>query len=88
MLAQKKQNLKVLYVGGTSNYELMGVELKPDSVELERSTQERMKSFDTLLRRYFKKVKTVRNTDWTPELSKQYDVTVFDALPNAVSPRE
>ena len=88
MLAQKKQNLKVLYVGGTSNYELMGVELKPDSVELERSTQERMKSFDTLLRRYFKKVKTVRNTDWTPELSKQYDVTVFDALPNAVSPRD
>lgn len=42
--AQKKQDLKILYVGGSSNYDTFSS--RPDSLLLVKSVKERMASFE------------------------------------------
>ena len=77
--AQKKQDLKILYVGGSSNYDTISD--KPDSLLVARSAKERMTSFEKMLKRYFKTVKVVEGKDYRQQMSDNYDVTVFEPLP-------
>lgn len=76
--AQKKQDLKILYVGGSSNYDTFSS--RPDSLLLVKSVKERMASFEKMLKRYFKTVKVVEGKDYRQKMSDDYDVTVFDGL--------
>lgn len=84
--AQKKQDLKILYVGGSSNYDTIGD--KPDSLLVARSAKERMTSFEKMLKRYFKTVKVVEGKDYRQQMSDNYDVTVFDGFFPAIRKKE
>lgn len=85
--AQKKQSVSVLFVGGSPDIELMGLDDKPDSVTIAKSTQTRMTSFDKFLKKNFKKYKVIDAADYTVDMSDLYDVTIFDHTPNPISPR-
>lgn len=78
--AVRKENLKVLYVGGSANIETATNNVDPQT--LEKSVKERMTNFDRFLRSRFKKVKTVRADQYDYRMSRDYDVTVFDATPD------
>lgn len=85
--AQSKTNIKVLYVGGKSDIQTIGVQ-KIDTVAVEKSAVERSASFTALLKKYFKAVKFVHQSEYKPELSDYYDVTVFDGTPAPLTKRE
>ena len=76
--AQKKQDLKILYVGGSGNYDTIAD--KPDSLLMARSAKERMASFEKMLKRYFRTVKAIQGKDYRQQMSDDYDVTVFDGV--------
>lgn len=75
----QKQNLKVLYVGGSPDIETITRSTPLPEAVMQKSIKERMASFTSFLKSKFRTVKTVDGKDWTPELSAQYDVTIFDA---------
>lgn len=81
----KKSDLKILYVGGSSNMERFGT--KVDSLTHKKDAAVRMQSFENMLKRYFKSVKVVNAADYTPEMSKSYDVTVMDGTPKVLFPQ-
>ncbi len=78
----QKQKLSVLYVGGSAEIEVMGV-AKIDSVKLKATTKSRFASFEKFLKSKFKTVKAIYAENYKPEMSDQYDVTVFDGRPKA-----
>lgn len=82
----KKAELKVLYVGGTPEFETMTAGDIPADV-MEKSIGERMRSFEEFLRDYFTSVTVVRAEEYTQKMSDDYDVTVMDGLPAPVVPR-
>ena len=47
-----------------------------------------MPTFKKLLESYFTHVETIDTRDYREEISKQFDVTVFDALPVPIKPTE
>ena len=81
--AVKKVALRVLYVGGSPEFDTMG-NRDADSLEIVKSAQERTASFDAYLRQYFTTVKSINARDYTPELSKHYDVTIIDGRPQPI----
>lgn len=85
MQAQKKQNLKVLFVGGTPDFNVMGVAQKPDSVKVAKSAKARTASWTAMLKKYFTNVKSVQGKDYNQSMSDNYDVTIFDGTPKALS---
>ena len=79
-----KEKLKVLYVGGSANVETLFAEgLDPDMIK--RSVKERMSHFDKFLRSRFTSVKSIHADDYTPLMSADYDVTIFDGTPKKIS---
>lgn len=80
----KKEKLKVLYVGGTPDFELFGAEGKYTQEQIDKSAKERMASFEKYLNEYFTTVKVVNAVDYTQDMSNDYDVTVMDGKPNPV----
>ncbi|GAB1473014.1 hypothetical protein MASR2M69_04550 [Bacteroidota bacterium] len=78
--AQKKTDLRILFVGGSSDHYLMGG-VKADSSEQRKSADIRTASFAKLLNQYFKNVKAINVSEYTPSLSESYDVTIFDGKP-------
>ncbi|MFR9503915.1 MAG: hypothetical protein SNH73_05645 [Rikenellaceae bacterium] len=72
--AQSKQDLKVLYVGGSSDSNSNA----PEDIYI------RTMSFKNLLSQYFTLVDTIGAVRYHQELSAEYDVTVFDATPPSV----
>ena len=68
--AQQKQELKVLYVGGSSDLERP----TPESV------QERFSAFEEYLKQYFTQVTAIRSSQYKTHLSADYDVTIFDGM--------
>lgn len=85
--AQKKTDLSVLYIGGKSDIQTLGVR-NIDTVAVNKSAKERSASFTALLRKYFKTVKSIHQSAYKPEMSDAYDVTVFDGTPNPLRERE
>jgi len=78
--AQKKTDLRILFVGGSSDHYLMGG-VKADSSEQRKSADIRTASFSKLLNQYFKNVKAINVSEYNPSLSESYDVTIFDGKP-------
>ena len=74
-----KEKLKVLYVGGSANVVRSVEGLDPDMVK--KSVKERMSHFDKFLRSRFTSVKSIHAEDYTPSMSADYDVTIFDGTP-------
>ena len=81
----EKQPLKVLYVGGSADIQVLN-ETISDSTALRKSIADRTAAFGEMLRQYFQTVKVVAAEDWTPEMSRAYDVTVMDGRPKAIKP--
>lgn len=84
--AFKKSSIKVLYVGGSTNFDSTAGEIT-DPVLIEASIQERMSDFDKMLHKYFTTVKVVRDTAYIASMSDDYDVTIFDGKPKPIKPR-
>lgn len=82
-LPRKKSDIKVLYVGGTPEFETM---LRNDytAEELDSSVRARMASFEAFLKTYFSSVTVIHANDYTQQLSDKYDVTVMDGVPKPV----
>lgn len=82
-----KEKLKVLYVGGTPNFETV-MKQNVDPAVLEASVKERMANYTKFLKQNFTTVKSIEGKDYTPAMSNDYDVTVFDGMPAAIEPRD
>ncbi len=72
--AHQKQNLKVLYVGGTTDSygDTYNNAVNSDAAKL------RTAAFEEYLKQYFTEVATVMGSDYKEEMSAGYDVTIFD----------
>ncbi|MCM1077100.1 MAG: hypothetical protein NC411_07045 [Bacteroides sp.] len=81
-----KEKLNVLYVGGSPDFNTIGV-AAPDSVALSKSVKERTADFTRFLKQHFTKVTAVDGKDYTPAMSADYDVTVFDGRPPVRRPK-
>ena len=82
---KKPNEIRILYVGGNSD-------LNPDNKtntqeSIEKSIRERKEAFTQLLKTYFDTVTAIDATDYTPDMSDNYDVTIFDGLPPAIEQR-
>lgn len=82
--AVTKQQLRVLYVGGSPEMELMGVAKKPAQKVIDKSVKSRMASFEQFLKTYFTTVRVINARDYTAAMSNDYDVTIFDGKPKAL----
>ena len=82
--ALKKSDLKVLYVGGSSEWDSYS---NPDTATFRKSVVERMNAFETMLNKYFNSVTVVHANDYTQALSYAHDVTVMDGTPKVITPR-
>ena len=80
------QKLRVLYVGGSANWESAHFTGKPE--EMKADVARRMASFETMLASYFTEVKVIDASAYSQSLSDQYDVTVMDGTPKAISSRQ
>lgn len=79
--APKKQNISVLYVGGSAEFD-DSFDRGQNPEEHAASVRVRMASWENFLKEYFKKVTVVHADDYTEAMSDDYDVTVFDGLPS------
>lgn len=84
--AMAKERVSVLYVGGSPDMDNIAV--KHDSATIAKSAKMRTADFEKFLRQRFYKVKAVQGKDYTADMSKDYDVTVFDGRPKALRERE
>jgi len=80
-----RQPLKVLYVGGSGNWERETYATPEAAAE---DAARRTASFEALLNRYFATVGVVQAGDYRQELSADYDVTVFDGTPTQLEARQ
>lgn len=83
--AQGKQKYSVLYVGGSSNYDVTSGAVD-DSVMVAKDAKERSADFVKFLQARFKKVQYVDAKDYKQSMSDKYDVTVLDGRPQALHP--
>lgn len=81
---QAKEKISVLYVGGTPDFNTIGV--PADSAKVAQSVKERTADFTRFLKQKFTKVTAVNGKDYTSEMSEAYDVTIFDGKPKAIRP--
>ena len=84
---KKPNEIRVLYLGGQSDWQngRHGTKSPFESEEaFQKTVNERMEAFGTLLRTYFDSVKVMRAIDYTPAMSDGYDVTIFDGVPPAL----
>jgi len=81
----QKSNLKILYVGGSTDFGRSSE--RGDTTGLAKGAQERMASFERMLKEYFNSVRVIHANNYTQELSNDYDVTVMDGLPVPITPR-
>lgn len=88
---EKQPNeLRILYLGGQSewaNGEYGGPKKFATEEEFQQQVAVRMEAFGLLLRTYFDSVTVMRATDYHPEMSDGYDVTIFDGRPPTLEER-
>lgn len=82
----KKTNLKILYVGGHSDIETLGV-ADYDKEAHAKSIETRTAAWKVFLETYFTTVKTVQGKDYNYRMSYDYDVTIIDGDPTPIEPR-
>ena len=81
--AQAKEDVSVLYVGGSPDINTIGG-VSIDSAVIAKSVKERTADFTKFLKQRFNKVRAVDGKDYTSGMSDGYDVTVFDGRPKAI----
>lgn len=74
--------LRVLYVGGSANWENDTFKTPEDKA---KDVRRRTASFEGMLKQHFAEVKVVDAKAYTPELSDTYDVTVIDGTPKPIA---
>jgi hypothetical protein len=79
--AQKKENLKILYVGGSSDWTDAG-----DSEKKAEAVKQRTSAFEKYLNQYFTQIKVVQAEAYNEGMSAGYDVTIFDGKIKPISP--
>lgn len=79
--AAKKQPLKVLYVGGQTDMYEAPAEQRDSLVKA------RCDAFRNLLEQYFTSVTVLVGDQYSAEMSKNYDVTILDGRPKAITER-
>ena len=79
-----KQELKVLYVGYRPDMPIPDFGTVRRTAEQQSDYKTRMGAFQTMLEKYFTDVQTVDARDYSEEMSRKVDVTIFDALPKPV----
>ncbi|PKQ63939.1 hypothetical protein BZG02_07970 [Labilibaculum filiforme] len=87
--AQEKQDVSVLYVGYSPDKE-MPANTPTSWTSGERFAKEyktRMPAFIDYLNQYFAKVESVDCRDYTADLSKKFDVTIFDERVKSIKDR-
>ena len=84
--ADGKASLKVLYVGGSAEFETFGSHRSKEGMEA--SAVERTAAWKAMLTERFDSVATVMGADYKPEMSEGYDVTIVDGVIPALRPRE
>lgn len=84
--ADGKATLKVLYVGGASDFESHGSKATPE--ETKASVQARTAAWEAMLKERFDSVAVVQGSDYKMELSQGYDVTIIDGSIPTMRPRE
>lgn len=77
-LAAKKMPLKVLYVGGMTDFYEAPAEVKDSLVN------DRADAFKSLLQQYFTDVDVLIGDSYSADMSKGYDVTIMDGVPKAI----
>lgn len=82
--AGAKENVSVLYVGGSPDFSTIGRQV--DSAAVAKSVKERTADFTKFLKQRFKTVKAVDGSAYSADMSKDFDVTVFDGKPKALRP--
>ncbi len=88
---KQSNELRVLYLGGQSewsNGEYGGPKKFATEEDFQQQVTERMNDFGELLRTYFDSVTVMRAADYRPEMSYNYDVTIFDGVPPTLVDRE
>lgn len=80
-----KEKVSVLYVGGSPDFQTIGSGTA-DPAEVAKSVKKRTADFTRFLKKHFTKVTAVDGKDWTPEMSRDYDVTIFDGKPCEIRP--
>lgn len=81
---QSTQDLKVLYVGYRADLPLPQWATLRLGNNAQADYKERMSDFEKMLQEYFSVVKTVDVRDYSEEMSKDFDVTIFDGLPKPI----
>jgi hypothetical protein len=84
--SDKRFDLKVLYVGGTPEFEPITHKDVAEE-EFKASVAVRMKSFEDFLNGYFTSVTVIHADNYTQNISEDYDVTVMDGVPKPIVPR-
>lgn len=79
--APKKQNISVLYVGGTAEFDTSFGLAGHTQEEFDASVEARMAAWESFLKDYFKSVEVVHADNYTEQMSDNYDVTIFDGKP-------
>lgn len=79
--AISKKDLRVLYVGGSADWMITHYSSDQNYKE---DVLKRTNSFKAMLSKYFTHVETVQSSDYLPELSDYYDVTIFDGIPPVI----
>lgn len=80
-MAVKKQPLKVLYVGGNTDLQEAPAEQRDSLVKV------RCDAFRNLLEQYFTSVTVLVGDQYSAGMSKEYDVTILDGRPKAITER-
>ncbi|MDR2414164.1 MAG: protein-disulfide reductase DsbD N-terminal domain-containing protein [Odoribacteraceae bacterium] len=80
----QKSDLKILYVGGSTDW--APESFRGDTAAALESARARSASFETMLGEFFNSVTVVQAADYKQALSYQYDVTVMDGAPPAITP--
>lgn len=83
-----RQKLNVLYVGYRPDMPLPDFAILRVNAAMQSDYKNRMGAFKTLLEEYFSHVETVDVRDYREEMSRKFDVTVFDGLPKPVKATE
>ena len=79
-----KADLRILYVGGQSDYS--STDHTVSKADLDASVAARMASFEEFLNERFTSVTVVKGEDYTPDMSEECDVTVFDGRTPVMEP--
>ncbi len=81
LAAQKKTDLRILFVGGSPDIDMYIYGENVDSLLVQKGATARTASFAKLLKQYFKNVNVINVAEYAPALSDNYDVTIFDGKP-------